>query len=1042
MEITGTNGSDTLAGTAGDDVINGLGGFDSITGGAGDDVIDGGADGDFIEGGTGSDTIHGGDGADNLYDNGDGSDTLRGGAGADYIGVSHFNNFSATETVVVEAGADNDQVYYYNSAQGMVTIDLGGGADRLTLGSADRSAVTVTLGEGVDTVVVQRFAGFGTAPVFTDFAPGAGGDVLDLGDYLAGNLQNWDGSNPFGAGGYLRLVQSGEDAALRIDRDGTGGPQTFATLFTFRNADTASFSANNFNGYGPDGGPVQGETITGTAGADTLTGTVGDDIITGLGGFDTINGKAGNDTIDGGADGDSIEGGTGDDAVDGGEGNDSVRDTNSGSDTLRGGGGNDELSISHFNSGALVETISIEGGEGDDVVSFSSSARGIATIDLGDGADRLNLFQANQSAVTATLGNGRDTVSLQNFTTFTEAPVITDFTAGADGDVIDLDYYVANFLVGWDGANPFGSGGFLRLVQSGADTLLQADRDGAGATNFAFTNLLTFRNTAAAAFTAANFNGYAPDGAPVPGKEITGTAASETLTGTGGNDRISGLAGSDIIDGKAGSDVIDGGADNDTIQGGFGDDVIDGGDGNDALYDAGGSDTLRGGGGDDTIVISRFSGASGPTTTLGIEGGAGTDEVRYANYGLGTASIDLGQGADKLKLDAAVNNAVTATLGTGRDTVTLARFASFSSAPVLTDFATGADGDVVNLLDYLSGNLSGWDGTSNPFGTGGYLRLLQSGTSTLLQVDRDGASGFQAFTTLLSFANSTAAQFTAGNFDGYTPIAVNGADLATAFVTGPALVSEGDGAFRLSLTLKNASSVNTSVSMSFVAEQSSATGGTDVNVGSFSGFFSFTQSPASDYRIDLGSITIIDDTLIEGEETVAIRVTASGQVFDTGTDSTVVFVKLRSDDALINDVLGTEAGETLNGTDGADRILGLGGKDTLYGGGGDDWLSGGRGNDVLFGGAGADSFMFDPLARGEKDVVKDFGKSDRLLSTVKLADSNNDGVIGFGGDKALDIGGGEVRVYSEAGKLVTSLVYQGEFSEGDVTYYSYGLADG
>lgn len=1035
MQITGTDAGETLSGTAENDVIQGLGGADRIDGKAGDDVIDGGAGSDTLEGGAGDDTLNGGDDADYVQDVTSGSDTLRGGAGGDYITLYHSMG-GASETTVIDAGAGDDNVAFTNYNSGSATIDLGDGADRLNLGAVVGGGVAVTLGAGSDTVVLQRYANVAGALRFADFATGAGGDVFDLGGYLSSALSNWDGSNPFGPSGYLKLVQSGAATLLQIDRDGAGGTMSgFTTLATFDNSAAAAFTAANLGGYGPDGAVPEGRTITGTAQSDLLPGTVGADVISGLGGYDSIDGKAGDDRIDGGADGDFIEGGLGDDTVDGGDGDDTLSDNGGGSDTLRGGAGADTISVYHYGGGA-PETIRIEGGAGADNVTLAAGGSGAATIDLGDDADKLTLGSTPNMTVAATLGGGQDTVTLQSYASFKSALVLNDFAAGDAGDVLDLSGYLGGALSGWDGSNPFGPGGYLKLVQSGADTVLRLDRDGGAGTSFGPIDLVLFRGVDAATLTAANLGGYAPDGSPVLGKVLTGTADGDTLTGTAGADTISGLGGGDTIDGRGGNDAIDGGAGADTIQGGLGDDVIDGGDGDDFISDAGGSDTVRGGAGNDVISIGHYSSGPTPVTeTIRIEGGAGDDQVSYYGYTLGSAAIDLGDGADRIALGNGFN-AVRVALGAGRDTVALSPFAS-QNAPVFTDFAGGAAGDAFELGSSFTANLTNWDG-SNPFGPSGHLRLVQSGANVLFQVDRDGAAGNNfAFQTLAVLENTDGAQLTAANFGGYAPRLVNGADLATAFVTAPATVAEGDAPFRLALTLKNAASVYTNVTMSFLADQSTATNGTDVDVGGFSGAFQFTQSPAGDYRIDLGSVSVIDDALAEGLETIAIKVTASGQVFETGTDSIVVKVQLRSDD-----VVGTDAGEVLNGTVGADRLVGLGGNDTLYGGAGDDRLFGGRGGDTLYGGAGADRFYFDPLAKGERDVIKDFGKTDRLLSTVKLFDSDGDGVIGFGGDKALNIGAGDIRIYSEANKLMQFVVYQGETVENGVTYYSYGTTHG
>ncbi|PAX08213.1 hypothetical protein CKY28_11630 [Sphingomonas lenta] len=405
-------------------------------------------------------------------------------------------------------------------------------------------------------------------------------------------------------------------------------------------------------------------------------------------------------------------------------------------------------------------------------------------------------------------------------------------------------------------------------------------------------------------------------------------------------------------------------------------------------------------------------------------------------YNSSVVTIDLGAGADQLSLSTGYHSASSArvTLGAGRDRITFSSVDDngMSTGTVFTDFAAGAGGDVLDLNGYLARTLIGWDG-SNPFGTGGYLRLTQSGADTLLQVDRNGTAGGANHTTLVTFENTARDTLTAQNLNGFAPTLIKGEEIATAFVTAPASVGEGaDASFRLGLTLKNVTSVNTTVSVTFLPAQSTATNGSDVNVGTFSGSFSITQSPAGEYRIDLGSIAVLDDALVEGEETIAVRVTASGQTFETGTDSIVVTVKLRSDDGV-----GTEGADSLTGTTGRDVLSGLAGADTLSGGAGTDLVEGGAGADMLTGGADGDVFLFDAAGPGT-DRITDFAADDLLVTTAAIRDSNGDGVITFGGDRALDLaGGGKVVMTTATGGRVTSLEYDGSFTADGVTYFVY-----
>ena len=111
LNVTGTEGPDTLTGTAdkdyiygygGDDMISGLDAGDQIRGGNGVDTIHGDKGNDRIRGGSGNDMIFGDDGNDVLIA-GRGDDTLTGGPGKDT-----FNCGEGIDKVTDASTADND----------------------------------------------------------------------------------------------------------------------------------------------------------------------------------------------------------------------------------------------------------------------------------------------------------------------------------------------------------------------------------------------------------------------------------------------------------------------------------------------------------------------------------------------------------------------------------------------------------------------------------------------------------------------------------------------------------------------------------------------------------------------------------------------------------------------------------------------------------------------------------------------------------------------------------------------------------------------
>ncbi|WP_304524191.1 Ig-like domain-containing protein [Cupriavidus sp. MP-37] len=176
--------------------------------------------------------------------------------------------------------------------------------------------------------------------------------------------------------------------------------------------------------------------IEGDATGNTLTGSADNDRLYGYDGNDTINAGAGNDLVRGGA---------GDDTLNGEGGN----------DVLIGGAGNDTMS----------------GGAGTDV--FLWEARGT------DG----------------TGGNGSD--------------LITDFTVGtapgqAGNDVLDVSALLEGYAADANGPAHYQNGvatidagddigQYLSATQSGADTVIAIDRDGAG-TNYSAQTLVTLTN--------------------------------------------------------------------------------------------------------------------------------------------------------------------------------------------------------------------------------------------------------------------------------------------------------------------------------------------------------------------------------------------------------------------------------------------------------------------------------------------------------------------------------------------------------------------
>jgi hypothetical protein len=214
----------------------------------------------------------------------------------------------------------------------------------------------------------------------------------------------------------------------------------------------------------------------------------------------------------------------------------------------------------------------------------------------------------------------------------------------------------------------------------------------------------------------------------------------------------------------------------------------------------------------------------------------------------------------------------------------------------------------------------------------------------------------------------------------------------TATVAAPSFIAEDTGlALQLSVQLSNVSQASGTVTMSFAAAQSTATNGADVSVPNYSGSYNVAQSPAGIYTIALPSISVLKDQVAEGTETVAITIRASGQIFDTGTDTKIVLVKL------------VDSGQT--GGSGADTLTGTALSDDLSGNDGNDILRGGAGNDRLDGGAGLDTAAFASLyqnaglVRSASEVQVSSAEGTDTVTAVERFQFS-DGVLQFEPDAA------------------------------------------
>lgn len=319
-----------------------------------------------------------------------------------------------------------------------------------------------------------------------DFLRGAGGD-----DALSG----MDGDDTLtGETGSDVLIGGRGDDLL----DGGAGDDTLAGG---SGNDWLWAGAGDDRLFGGDGddvafGDAGDDSLAGDGGHDTLYGGNGGDTLLGGAGDDTLYGQDDDDRLDGGAGNDWLSGGAGDDVLDGNGSDAAGADVDvlygdAGADTLVGRGGNDHL---YGGAGADI----LDGGAGDDVLFGDTPGDfGIGGADTLLGGDGDDWLYGGIGADVLAGGAGADAFVFLRLSD--RGDRITDFGAG-EGDRIVIGAVLSSF--GFTGTDPVAEG-YLRWIDSGADTAVQVSPNGNGQS---WLDLATLLNTPSATITAAAFS--------------------------------------------------------------------------------------------------------------------------------------------------------------------------------------------------------------------------------------------------------------------------------------------------------------------------------------------------------------------------------------------------------------------------------------------------------------------------------------------------------------------------------------------------------
>jgi Ca2+-binding RTX toxin-like protein len=789
------SGFENLAGSGFNDSLTGDANANTLTGGAGDDTLNPGANAggivDLLDGGIGSDTASfaGNAGGVTATLNGvvDGTATVGGLAIATLRSIENLTGSANADTLTGDGNA--------NAIEGGLGDDtLAGGLGVDTLVFSGATAATVNLA----TLTVQA-TGWGNDTItgFENVRTGSGADNI-TGDGNDNIFFDGGGNDTYnGAGGIDTLDYSAATSTVTVNLNTVTGQNTG----TFGGTDTITNMENVV------GAALFANTLTGNALANRLTGGSAADTIIGGSGTDTIFGGAGNDILLGGASGalddgtaDTIDGGAGGDFIGGGQGNDIVR----------GGDGDDVL------VGGIVNTAQ----------QFFTNDGGDDTYDGGDGSDRAIAVYGDRAGVGASTvgvafdignlaGNSAITFNGANIGSMTSIEFVT-FRGSSVSDVVkgggSLDSLSGlggdDTLDGWLG-NDILDGGL------GNDTLIGGEGLDT-ATYAAATAGVTVDLRIAG---AQNTGGYGID--TLIGIEyLIGSNFADTLRGDDNfnlitDTTISFVGQTDSFFGYGGNDSIlvtrtQGATSTVNMDGGDGDDIIELRSGTLSVALATNADGLVASptGASQTYMAlgTTGSGAAANLDVVTVDGGAGNDRIILS--GVASATVNAGSGADTVSISmlgaTSVNN-YQLTLGAGADIVQLgvgSNAANSTAAAAtartsrVTDFERGDAGDKFEMTNFLNFGLTGYTANSNAFADG-HLRLTQSGSDLLVQVDRDGAGATNSFVTVFAISNGYTGGFTAFNFDGFignlTLTGIGSLDETITGATGNDVLSGGDG---------------------------------------------------------------------------------------------------------------------------------------------------------------------------------------------------------------------------------------------------------
>ncbi len=525
------------------------------------------------------------------------------------------------------------------------------------------------------------------------------------------------------------------------------------------------------------------------------------------------------------------------------------------------------------------------------------------------------------------------------------------------------------------------------------------------------------------------------------GKPVTGTVTSMQVT-SGGAQPVVDITGTSVAASDAiarfnfsdsyglfslalsGNDTVNGNANNNSLYGLGGDDTVLGGSGGDYLVGGTGNDTLDGGADMDQVSYRNNNTDGGPGATgvtVNLQTGTASDGMGGTDTLISIEAVEGSTFADTITMSNSANGWVFAR--SGNDQI----FGGTASDNIYggsgNDTINGGGGiDTANYMD------DGYD----PVGVGsqGVTVNLATGTAT------DNWNNADALVSIENVMGSNFADAITGD---------DQANFLSGFAGNDTLI--GGGANDSLYGGGGDDSIDGGAGFDFIRGDSgndTLIGGADGDTVDYSDFGGDPAGPGTQgVIVNLATGTATDNW--GGTDTLSgIENVNGSNLGDTLTG-----------DGNVNNLNGNQGNDTLAGGGGNDSLFGGAGADSLNGGAGNDFLRGDSGNDTIDGGADTDTVDyldngFDPLGAPTQGVnvnlvtntaTDNWGGTDTLSNIENANGSNlgdtltgndsNNSLSGFAGNDTLIGNGGNDNLFGGAGADSLSGGAGNDFLRGD-----------